>query len=49
MKYLQVTHDEYCNGPSLDRKTFPMRAGKATGLSSTRRTLALSVGCPSVP
>lgn len=24
MKYLQVTH-EYCNGPSLDRKTFPMR------------------------
>lgn len=23
MKYLQVTH-EYCNGPSLDRKTFPM-------------------------
>ena len=24
MKYLQITH-EYCNGPSLDRKTFPMR------------------------
>lgn len=24
MKYLQVTH-EYCNGPSLDRKIFPMR------------------------
>ena len=23
MKYLQITH-EYCNGPSLDRKTFPM-------------------------
>lgn len=23
MKYLQVTH-EYCNGPSLDWKTFPM-------------------------
>lgn len=23
MKYLQVTH-EYCNGPSLDRKTFPI-------------------------
>lgn len=23
MKYLQVTH-EYCNGPALDRKTFPM-------------------------
>jgi hypothetical protein len=23
MKYLQVTH-EYCNGPGLDRKTFPM-------------------------
>lgn len=24
MKYLQVTH-EYCSGPSLDRKTFPMQ------------------------